>query len=223
MRTLGQPRSDGSLACAALAFVGTTSPFRGWRYLVDGTSRLAPVTSADLLVVNTGGLVAGPGNRLKAQKIAALSPDLIVTIGDDNAIARMLSRYAQAPTLRLAASELAKRKTEAQRRAARRAAFRAYFADATEAAARISDLRIEDKPAADTILPVRLLVGLADAERDLGLGILAAVNPDAGTLTCLTPITFQSATRLRCGALMLDGDLSERPLPRPTADDGASS
>src|SRR3712207_3398735 len=63
-----------------LAFVGATDPVRGWRCLVAGTPGLANVIGSDLTIINTSGLLSGPGRRLKADKIAAIQPDLLVGI-----------------------------------------------------------------------------------------------------------------------------------------------
>ena len=61
--TLGYPDGD-ALSLARLAFVGTTNPVQGWRLLIRGLGRLSDEANADLTVVNTSGLLRGPGRRL---------------------------------------------------------------------------------------------------------------------------------------------------------------
>jgi polynucleotide 5'-hydroxyl-kinase GRC3/NOL9 len=95
---------------AALSFVGTLDPLRGWRRLVGGTARLAAeAAGGDLLVVNTSGLLAGAGQRLKAAKIAAVRPQLLVALGEDPRLDPILADHAAIPALRLGRSPLARR------------------------------------------------------------------------------------------------------------------
>ncbi|HEX2137697.1 MAG TPA: Clp1/GlmU family protein [Microvirga sp.] len=209
--TLGEPAPDGTLALSALAFVGTSDPVRGWRPLLSAVERLADVPRADLLVVNTGGLLSGPGPRLKAQKAALLAPDIVVAIGRDPGVDAVLGECPDLPLIRLPSSPLARRKAEGERRAARREAFRTYFAGAREQAMSFGSLCVDDGP--PPVAAARLLVGLCDASgRDLGLGLLTALEQDAGAFTCLTPVSLQSVSRMRVGALVLDQDFSERPV-----------
>ena len=111
------------------------------------------------------------------------------------------------------ASALARRKTAGERHAIRREAFRSYFAHATEASKALTELCMERAPAPSAIPPDRLLVGLADTDgRDLGLGIVSGIDPDAGRLAVLTPLDLDYASRMRRGTFMLDQDFTERPL-----------
>jgi polynucleotide 5'-hydroxyl-kinase GRC3/NOL9 len=192
----------------SLAFAGTTNPVLGWRRLIDGMHRLVQRTDADVLVVNTSGLLAGPGRRLKAAKIDELRPDLLIVLGEDPVLEAIAGDRPALPVLRLPSSPEARRKTDGERRAARREAFRIYFADATI-------LRIERRMVqslgADASLPAGLLVGLSEKGIDLGLGLL--VDSNDATLEVLSPVTGDGIGRVVPGLLRLDGQFSEMPAP----------
>jgi polynucleotide 5'-hydroxyl-kinase GRC3/NOL9 len=193
----------------SLAFVGTTNPVLGWRRLVEGTHRLAQGNDADLLVVNTGGLLSGPGLRLKAAKIDQLQPDLLVALGADPALATIAGGKPSLPVLRLPSSPEARRKTDGERRAVRRQAFRSYFAGATI-------LRLERgmvrQTGANAPLPADLLVGISDLEgTDIGMGVLRGVGGEM--LEVLSPAGAGSIDRLLPGLMCLDENFAERSVP----------
>ncbi len=197
----------------SLAFVGTTNPVLGWRRLIEGTRRLGLRTEADLLIVNTGGLLAGPGRRLKRAKIDALLPDLLIALGEDPALEAVCGGQPTLQVLRLPSSPDARRKTDGERRAARRKAFRGYF---SEAAILRLDRRMVHPMEADTPLPTGLLVGLSDGEgNDLGLGLLKGA--DGETLAVLSPIDGSTVARVTPGVVRLDekfAEASARPEPQ---------
>jgi len=213
--TLGRPGEAEAVELAGLAFVGTTDPVRGWRHLLAGLGHLTAEARADLLLVNTGGLLAGPGRRLKAAKIGALRPDLLVALGSDPGLEALLDDHAGLQVLRLAPSPRARRKTAAQRRAERQAAFRDYFAGAATWTAAMSELPMEGAPDPDALPPRRLLVGLiGDDGRDLALGLVADADPAARTLTLLAAAPRERVRGLRRGTLGLDETFREvRPEP----------
>lgn len=208
--TLGYLDGDTPVL-SSLAFVGTTNPVHGWQRLIQGVGRMIDTADADLVVVNTGGLLAGPGRRLKAAKIAAAQPDLLVVLGHDPMLESILCDNERRPSLRLAPSPQARRKTDAERRAARRAAFRRYFENASLRSVRTDRLQIEGGPAPGIAPPERLLVGLADAGgRDLALAIVAAARPETGVLDLLMPEIREQPARLIRGAIFLDANFAER-------------
>jgi polynucleotide 5'-hydroxyl-kinase GRC3/NOL9 len=197
---------------AALSFVGTLDPLRGWRRLVGGTARLAAeAAGGDLLVVNTSGLLAGAGQRLKAAKIAAVRPQLLVALGEDPRLDPILADHAAIPALRLGRSPLARRKGEGERRALRRAAFRAWLAPAPAWVLDLQGLWL-DGEAEGAALPLPLplpgqVVALADAAgRDCVLGIVLRGAPDGGALVLRAPRPEQRVAGLRWGNLRLEGD-----------------
>jgi polynucleotide 5'-hydroxyl-kinase GRC3/NOL9 len=195
-----------------LVFVGTTSPVRAWRQLIAGTARLVEHAGKAIVVTNTGGLLSGPGRRLKSQKLSALKPDLVIGIGQDSELNSVLNEASNLVITRLPASPLARRKTEGERRTARREAFRAYFTPAVEVAIAISDLEMIGAPAPQADPPIRLLVGLAtETGRDLGLGIVISVDTATATLICLTPVDPAEIALLRWGSITLDERFSDSP------------
>jgi len=209
--TLGQATPDAELSLIDLVFVGTTSPVRAWHQLISGTTRMVEEAGDTLVVINTGGLLSGPGRRLKLEKLSALKPDLVIGIGQDPELNAVLNEASDLPIMRLPSSPLARRKTEGERRAARREAFRAYFAPAVEVAIAMRDLMIIGAPTPQAYPPIRLLVGLAAASgRDLGLGVVVSADTDAATIVCLTPVDPAEVALLRWGSITLDGTLSDR-------------
>jgi len=208
--TLGRLRPGGGLDLAGLAFVDATDPVRGWRSISAGAQRLASGSRAGLLVINTGGLLAGPGRRLKAAKAAALAPDMAVALGDDVDLEALLQDLAGIPVLRLAPSARARRKTEGERRAARQSAFARYFATAREARAPLAafsdDHTLAEPP------QMRSLLGLVGGSgRVLGLGIVVGVS--AHEVRYLAPPLRGAVALLRGGALVLDESFRERRRP----------
>ena len=159
--------------------------------------------------MNSGGLLAGPGLRLKQAKVETLRPDLLLLLGAHPVLDALVKAYPELCSLRLAPSPQARGKGEGERRRARRDAFRAYFAAARTWTAPRPNL-LPEAGAAPALQP-GLLVGLADgAGRDVGLGVVAALDAAAGSVTFLTPVPRDEAVRLRAGALILDADFRER-------------
>ncbi|MCB5176478.1 Clp1/GlmU family protein [Microvirga lenta] len=209
--TLGNALPEGVIGLSGLAFVGTTDPLRGWRGLINGIRRLSTKVSSGPLVINTGGLVHGPGLRLKAEKVKALEPDLLVLIGEVRALEPDWISHTQ--VIELPPSPHARRKPEGQRRAARRHAFRSYFQNSKETLFDLSKVALGSPDDSDLLLRNRLLIGLSDdAGEDLGLGIVTAFDAQARTVTCLTPIDVSAVVQLRWGNLLLGEDFSENTL-----------
>jgi polynucleotide 5'-hydroxyl-kinase GRC3/NOL9 len=175
-------------AGAELAFVGALDPLRGRARLVAGVARLA-----------------GAGRRLKAAKLAAMASDLLVAVGADPALDAVLADHAAVPALRLVPSPRARRKTRAERRAARREAFRRHFAGAGVWTAGAGELWVEDPAGAGrSAPPERLLLGLTGASgRDLALGILAGADA-AGAVAVVAPVGRAAVAGLRLGLVRLD-------------------
>ena len=79
----GQVHKLEELAPTALYFLGTTSPMGHLLEVAGGTAHLvqrALESGADTIIVNTSGLVKGPGRALKSAKIRLLSPQHLVSI-----------------------------------------------------------------------------------------------------------------------------------------------
>jgi polynucleotide 5'-hydroxyl-kinase GRC3/NOL9 len=194
----------------SLAFVGSTNPVLGRRRLVEGTRHLAQLTSADCLIVNTSGLLAGPGRSLKAAKIDALRPDLLITVGEGPPLAPIVQDASVLPVLCVPSSPEARRKTDGERRRARREAFRRYFAQSGLLKLKSGLLSPSDVEAP---LPVGLLLGLSrEAGGDLGLGLLLR-RPEGDVLEVLSPVSEDDVVQVLPGLLILDEDFAEKHVP----------
>ena len=197
----------------SLAFVGTTNPVHVWQRLIQGTRRLMDRTEADLLVVNTSGLLVGPGLRLKAAKIDEVQPDLLIALGQDPALAAIADGRPPLPVLRLPSSPMARRKTDGERRTMRREAFRSYFA-----AAGILHLAHAMVGKMDAYAPLTadLLVGLSDPDgSDIGMGLLKGASND--TIEVLAPVATGKMARIVPGLLCLNDNFTEKSAPHGTS------
>jgi polynucleotide 5'-hydroxyl-kinase GRC3/NOL9 len=210
-KTVGPPaavtlaHADRSRTLAGLAFVGTTDPVRGLSRIVAGTRRLLLEAGVSPVIVNTGGLLAGAGRRLKAAKLAAVRPELIVTLGADPNLDTILDRHPVFPVIRLASSPQARRKTSAHRRRAREEAFRRYFQNAS-----VWHLDASGIQGAD--IPERLLVGFADdSGRDLAMGILLGLQREQHRLDLFGPDLVGTAISVIPGMLRLDENFRDFP------------
>ncbi|WP_166802348.1 Clp1/GlmU family protein [Microvirga pakistanensis] len=189
----------------SLAFVGTTDPVLGWKPLLEGVHRLSARAHAQVRIVNTSGLVAGPGRRLKAAEIDVIRPDLLLVLGAAPDIEILIGERPGIPVLRLPSSPSARRKTDGERRAARREAFRDYFRHAPTLVVdhhRVGGCQFPSPP-------VGLLLGLSDPHgRDVGLGILAGETA-CGALRILTPVAESLIHRITPGWHCLDENFSD--------------
>ncbi len=205
--TLGRGEPDGRLTLTALAFVGTIDPVRGWTCVVAALPVLAEEADVGVTLVNTGGLLSGPGRRLKEAKIERLQPDLLIMLGDHPVLEALAGAYSSLPCLRLSVSPQARRKSDAERRRARGDAFRRYFDGAMTWTAEANELLKQD---ASARIPLRLLVGLRDERaRDIGVGIVADIDASSERLRLLTPV-LQHRVHSTCpGELVLDSKFRE--------------
>jgi polynucleotide 5'-hydroxyl-kinase GRC3/NOL9 len=189
----------------SLAFVGSTNPVLGWQHLIHGTRRLVQRTDADLLIVNTSGLLVGSGLRLKTAKIDVVQPDLLIALGEDPALASIIEGRRSLPVLRLPSSTMARRKTDGERRAVRQEAFRSYFSGA--GVLRLARGLVETMDA-HASPPTGLLVGLSDPDgTDIGMGLLRGAADD--TIEVLSPVAAGKIARIIPGLLCLDDHCAE--------------
>nr|NIM04784.1 hypothetical protein [Armatimonadota bacterium]NIM23138.1 hypothetical protein [Armatimonadota bacterium]NIM67006.1 hypothetical protein [Armatimonadota bacterium]NIM75540.1 hypothetical protein [Armatimonadota bacterium]NIN05195.1 hypothetical protein [Armatimonadota bacterium] len=138
---------------AALHFIGATSPVGHLLEITAGAARLverAHRKGADLIIVNTSGLVTGGIARaLKSAKIRLLSPSHIVSIspaGETAAILAGLPKQSggHGPVVhRLTPSRQAAGRGPEERRQRRESRFAAYFQRATEIEMDFNDIAIQ--------------------------------------------------------------------------------
>ena len=188
-----------------LVFVGTTDPVQDWRRVVGGTRVLANALGPSLTIVNTGGLVGGPGRRLKADMIAAIRPDLMIVIGGGSDLDHIIANHPNVSALRLTRSPDARRNAKAARRSARQEAFRKYFEGA---AVRVFSCGLVPE-ALHHRLGTGVLVGLSDRPgTDLGLGILLG-EPRSSMLEVLAHLADGDIRQVTPGSVRLREDFSE--------------
>jgi polynucleotide 5'-hydroxyl-kinase GRC3/NOL9 len=114
----------------AFYFVGSPDPVGRMLPLVVGAARLAGATDAPFVVVDTTGYVEGAGRVLKAYKIEAVRPDLVVAIEKRGELELILRPYRTYRSIRLRPSRKARPRDSWERDLARENAFAIYFKDA---------------------------------------------------------------------------------------------
>lgn len=130
-------------------FIGATSPVGHLLEIVTGATRLvehARKLGADLLIVNTSGIVTGPGRALKTAKIRLLAPSHIVSIAPEAETEPILAplRGRAAPVVyRLKPSSRALRRDAEERRRRRECQFAAYFREAQTNRADLRELVLQ--------------------------------------------------------------------------------
>ncbi len=155
----------------AFRFIGATSPLGALPALLAVVARLASGQGAATLVVNTSGLVAGPGLALKRWKLEALAPDWIVALGGGEPLEQVLRMQLGAHVRRLQPSPAAVRKTEPARAAGRLEAFRNALPK-TAAWAPRGDRLVEDLLREPPAPGKMRLCGLSDqGGQDLAIGL----------------------------------------------------
>ncbi|HEV7368920.1 Clp1/GlmU family protein [Arenibaculum sp.] len=191
----------------ALGFVGSPDPAGHFLPLVAGTMRLVEDAAADLVLVNTAGLVTGPGRLLTDHLVEAVRPELIVAIERAGELAPLLDANRHVPALILAPSPAARRKSAARRRALRRAGFAAAFEGATTLAFDPRALALQRAASAPEPEPgASLLCAACDAGgRMLGLALLDRNGPPA----LRTAVPAPAVAVLQLGTLHLDAEFGE--------------
>ncbi|HZU88051.1 MAG TPA: polynucleotide 5'-hydroxyl-kinase [Stellaceae bacterium] len=187
------------------AFVGATGPIGHFLPLVVGAARLVAAAQADVTIIDTGGLVGGPGFALKLHKIAAVRPDGLVAIDKAGELAALLRAHRHIPALRLAPAPEAGTKSTEARRAARARRFLQYFAEAAPIDLALAQIVLQ--PFGCPSLQPGLLCGVADgAGGGLGLARVEDVDEGRGALRLSTPVAAARIRILQLGALRIGHD-----------------
>ena len=204
--TLGFPRPGlDEIPPEAIYFAGDTSPAGLFLPMVVGLARMVGLAGTRTVIVDTTGLIAGPGRALKPWEIEAVAPQSIVAIARADELSAVLQPLRHLPVIRLRPSPLARRRSKAARQAARQAAFRRYFAAAQSLELPLAKLSVQRAPPA--ALQPDLLCGIADADGFCaGLGIVERVDPDAARLTLRTPVPPGCIRALQLGRLHVAAD-----------------
>lgn len=209
--TLAEQGAEGGLKLRRIRFVGETNPALAMPATVAAAARLSRVEDEARLVVNTSGLVAGPGFALKRWTLDALDPELIVSVGQSEALDAVLATQAPGRLIRLAPSPAARRKSGRTREAGRLAAFHAALSGAAWRA--IGGARVEDLHRTPPAGGGLRLCALADRDgEDLALGLF-----DAQAQRVMSAVDPARAPRLRLGMAAPDELMHAAPGEAPRA------
>jgi polynucleotide 5'-hydroxyl-kinase GRC3/NOL9 len=195
--TLASAAEDGALALERLRFVGETNPAATMAGVVASVARLARAARTEALVINTSGLVRGPGLALKRWKIDALDPELVIALAAGDELEPILGPLPPGRVVRLKPSASARRKSPARRETRRIEAL----TDALRGArlhrlGPVAQEELQPHPPAGGVVR---LCGLADGDgEDLGLGLVRGGAPEAA-VPVLTPVEPVHVRRLRLG------------------------
>lgn len=214
LRVLREPADLAPDALArpdALYFVGSTSPQGQLLPLVVGASRLlrrARAEGADLVVVDTSGLISGVyGQILKFHKVELLQPDVVIGLqrGEElEPILGIIQRFFSCEVLTLPVHPDTRPTSAEERAANRQAAMRAYFSGPLQRWRVKPTVFMPALPALfDQSELDRLLVGLADGKGEYtGLGYLEYAE-DERVLRLLSPVP-EAPRALRLGSVRLE-------------------
>jgi polynucleotide 5'-hydroxyl-kinase GRC3/NOL9 len=222
---LGYPTPSAaglSLTPAEYYFVGATSPAGRLLPIIIGTARLVQRAQGDTVLINTTGLIAGPGRTLKDYKIEAVRPDLLIAIERAGELAPVLHANRHIRTIRLAPSPHARRRSGGERTAARQQSFARYFGAAARLALPLDDVVIQRTSLlADGRPPPgferNLLCGVADGHgRGAGLAIIDAIDFARRSIALITPVAPRRIRLVQFGDLYIAPDgrqLGQAPRP----------
>jgi polynucleotide 5'-hydroxyl-kinase GRC3/NOL9 len=202
---------DRIVVADAISFVGSTSAQGHLLQVLAGVTRLhrrAKAEGADLVVVDTSGLVSGiTGQVLKYHKVEMLEPDLVVGLQRGEELLPLLGviqRFFATQVVPLGVHPAVVPTTVDQRADNREGAMRAYFSG------ELHRFRVKPTvflPALPPLFEVsnlhRMLVGLSDGAGDCtGLGYLEHTADD-GVLRLISPVAA-GPKALRLGSVRLD-------------------
>ena len=123
-----------------LYFVGNTSPVGRMLPMIVGTRKMVDAADTPFVVVDTTGLVHGPGRILKAYQIDSIQPDAVVCIEHHQELEPLVRSHPTVNIIRIGASRHAVLKSRQERAAARERSFRAYFNSAGDVNLKIPDV-----------------------------------------------------------------------------------
>ena len=211
VRTLADLEPDVLAAADALSFVGSTVPQGHLLPVVTGAvalARRARDEGADLLVVDSGGLVSGiSGQVLKYHKVEMLRPDLVVGLqrGEElQPLLGVIQRFFSTEVVSLGVHPDVVPTSVEQRAENREGAMRRYFSG------ELHRWRVKPTVFMPALPPMfnlanldRMLVGLSDGDGGyLGIGYLE-YNVEEGVLRLISPVA-EGPKALRLGSVRLE-------------------
>lgn len=168
-------------------FVGSTSPMGHFLPLVLGAARLVRQASGPFVVIDTTGLIHGPGRALKQAKLDAIGPDLIVAVEREQELSAILAG-SLIPCLRVGAPAAARPKSDRERARARQVSFGRYFGGAERLTFSLEEVVLQNTllfSGAPVALPGAVhaertaegLIAVADEQETAGIQAARNVRP----------------------------------------------
>lgn len=194
--TLARSVEEGPVSGPSdLHFVGAVDPRGHSLPLTVGLAVLASRARDRPLVINTPGILRGPGRPLLQSALELLAPDAVVALERREEAGAILGGCPASEILRLRPSRAARRKGPGVRRERRRQAFQAHFATAEHGEYPLRDLRIQ-RSLLFTGRPIS--PGMARYAEDTAEGrLLVTDEPPEGTDSKTLPSGFEKG--LLCG------------------------
>lgn len=186
-----------------MVFIGSTSAGEVSR--IAGAAKSLARSAAEGFIANTAGFVRGLGAKLQSCTIAALQPDLVVAIGEEELLKPILDAHPTIPVVRLERSPFARRKSPSERAGIRQGAFAAALERAERVTLGTADLSFTPGPPASFRGPARPICVLAAADGEaMSIGILQEVGKDT-VVIAETPLSTVAVIGL--------GKMWARPTP----------
>jgi polynucleotide 5'-hydroxyl-kinase GRC3/NOL9 len=194
-----------------LYFAGYISPAPITDKVLRGIESLLNCTkNVDTLVINTDGWVIDDQAIIyKKRLIDAVEPDIVVGIGKQNEVSRILELTKQA-SFQIESPRIILRRTREQRKELREYGYRKYLANGRQVRVNVDRIQLSYsngtaiKPSDIDTLPVNAIVGMLD-DHDwlLGIGVLLQIDLQGKALKVFSPIT-RGFSKVEIGAVKLD-------------------
>ena len=205
----GEILDYGAGELLGLHFVGAISPRGHFLDLVVGTRRMAERAASLPTVIDTTGMITGPGYALKRAQIESLAPDAIVMLEQGHELGRLAAEFRYLTVVRLPPASMVRRRSAAERKKARMEAFVRYFSGACSVRMAWGSTIIQRGT-----LRERLLCGVADGQGEVvGLGLVERLEKAGFVLH--TPVNGEDVALVQAGELLVRPDGSHRAFPGP--------
>ncbi|NJE08984.1 polyhydroxyalkanoate depolymerase [Thermococcus sp. M39] len=124
--------SFGEIKACKHYFVGSITPNQFFGEMIAGVKILTEEAEkkADVIIIDTTGLISGPGVELKRMKIETVKPDILIALQRTNELEPILKLFeGKIQIFRLKVSDRAKKFNREERREIRKEKWREYFKD----------------------------------------------------------------------------------------------
>ncbi|HII61461.1 Clp1/GlmU family protein [Pyrococcus horikoshii] len=124
-------------------FVGTITPSQFFGEMVIGVMKLAELAKkfSDVVLIDTTGMIYGPGVELKRMKIEAIKPDLILALERENELTPIIKGFEDI-TLKLRVSDKVKEFSRSERKELRREKWKRYFENSRIVTFNVNDILV---------------------------------------------------------------------------------